>query len=118
VRVERFGIDDHPGIHPMIGVENRFELAKGWHQVVTEHSRQQLGSRDTVAVFTGQRATEFGYQIAQVEHRSAELADALGREKIEVDSAVHAALAEVAVVRGRREIIARQQRHQTPQEVA
>src|SRR3989442_9630642 len=43
-----FGIDDLPGVHAILRVPQRLELAEGLHQLRAEHERQELGARMAV----------------------------------------------------------------------
>src|SRR5579859_6040994 len=68
-------------------------------------------------MLAGKRTSEFDDQIAQFEHRGAKLRDAVGREEVEVDAAMHAAFAEMSIVSRRREIITREHRDEPPQKI-
>ena len=53
-----------------------------------------------------ERAAELDHQVADLDHRGAKLRDPFGGEEIEIDAAMDAALAEMAVVGRRRQVVA------------
>ena len=86
-----------PGIHPAVGVEDALELAECLDQLRAEYFWQQFGARAAVAVLAGQRAAELADQIGDTHHRGLELRDARGAEKVKVDPAMDASVAEMPV---------------------
>src|SRR5579864_5095563 len=85
------------GIHFPIRVPKRFESAKRLHQLGAEHFWQELGARLTISMLAGERAAVGKHQVGCIFHEPAEFLDALCRFKIEAETIVNAAVAEVSV---------------------
>src|SRR5579875_1465482 len=98
--VESVGGDDHARIHAIVGIEDAFEFREGLDQFRREDLRQQFGARPSVAMLAGQRTAELGDQISDVLHRMAKLAHAIWRGKIEIDPAMDASVAKMAIEGG------------------
>ena len=75
-----WGIDAHrihelAGIHAVLRVPQRFELAKGLHELRAKHFGQQRGARLSVAVFAAEGSTETQHHIRGAIDEFAELSD-------------------------------------------
>lgn len=109
MRVHRQRIDDYAWIHAALRIEDALELSKRAHQLGAKHFGEQLRARDAVAMFAGDRSTVLADQVADLQHHAAKRSNPLRAGEIEVDPAVNAALPEVAVIHGNREIAPPQQ---------
>src|SRR5208282_2640942 len=98
MRIERKRIDKIAGIHHLERIENFLELAKRLDEFRIENFRQQFRARQPVAMLTRKRAAKLGDRFGQLLHGKAKLGDALRACEIEIDAAVDASFAEVAVV--------------------
>ncbi len=98
--VDTGGIGELAGIHAIVRVPERLELAEGLDELRAEHFGQEGGARLAVAVFAGERAAEGADDIGGALDELAEFAHALRSREVEIDAGVHAALAVVAVERG------------------
>jgi hypothetical protein len=87
------------GVHLVLRVPDRLELAERPDQLRPEHLRQQCGLRLAVAVLPGDRPAVADDEIASLAKELAEVLHALVGLQLEVDPGVDAALAEVAVER-------------------
>ena len=65
VLVERGGRDDLAGVHLVLWVEDRLQLAERAHDDVAEHDRQQLAAALAVAVLAGERAAVGGDEVGR-----------------------------------------------------
>src|SRR5215813_7363083 len=115
MRVERMRIYDHPRIHPGVGIEGSLEFAESIDQVARIDCRQQLRTCDPVAMLSRQRAAKFRHQGADLLHGAAKYRHALGRAQLETDARMNTAFAEVSIIGGGRERMARQEAVEAPQ---
>ncbi len=99
VLARQVGVDHLVGVHLVVGVPDRLELAEGPDQLRPEHLRQERGLRLAVAVLAGDRPAVADDQVARLVQELAEVLHALVGLQLEVDPGVDAALAEVAVER-------------------
>ena len=86
-------------IHFIERIPDRLELGEGLDQLVAVHDRQQLAAGLPIAVLARERTAVFDDEMRRFGDKAAVLRDAFGGKKIEIDAAVHATLAEVAVKR-------------------
>src|SRR5262249_55955429 len=70
---------------------------EGMDEFGTEHLRKQFGASLTVSVLAGERAPVSDDEISGLVHELAEAGNALFGFEIEIDSRVHAGVAEVSV---------------------
>src|SRR5207248_2685998 len=75
IRIERLRIDDVPRVHHAVGIKRVLEFAKRVDEFRAEHLRQQLRTRETVAMLAGQRSAELRNEICDIEHGPAENRD-------------------------------------------
>ena len=92
-------IDELAGIHAVVRIPQRLELAEGPHQLRAEHLGQQRRARLAVAVLATERSAKTNDNVGGAVDEFAELLIPFAVEEIEVDAHVHAALAVVAVER-------------------
>src|SRR5450631_4248067 len=59
-------MDNLPGIHQRIGVEEQLHLTHGVIELVAEDDAVELASREAVAMLAGVGAAEFANQIADL----------------------------------------------------
>ncbi len=97
--VDAHRIDQLAGIHAVVGIPERFEFAKGLHQLRTEHFGQEGGAGLTVAMLPAEGASVAENDIGGAVEKFAEIAQPLFGVEIEIDAHVHAALSVVAVER-------------------
>src|SRR5581483_6150129 len=76
------------------------ELAKRFDDLLAVHDRQELAARLSVTVLAGERAAVGADHVRRFVHEALPRRDALGGVEREVDAAVDAGLAEMAVERG------------------
>ena len=103
--VDAHSIEKLAGIHAVVGIPQRLELAKCLDKLGAEHLRQQRGARLAVAMFAGERAAEGEHDVGSAIDELAEGANALGAAEVEVDAHVHAALAVVAIERAAKAVL-------------
>ncbi len=77
--VDTHGIRKLAGIHAVVRVPERLELAEGIDELGAEHFGQQSGARLAVAVLAGERAAEGEDEIGGALDEFAEVAHALRR---------------------------------------
>ena len=99
VGVERTGVDQLAGVHPVLRVPRVLELAERLHQLGAEHDRQQLALRLAVAVLARERAAVLDHQVRRLGEEAPPVREPGGRAQLEVDARVDAAVAEMAVER-------------------
>ena len=77
-------IDDHAGIHHLVGIEDPLELAERVDQVGMEHLRQQLGAREPVAMLARERTAKLATSSASssIVARNVAMPFALARSKL------------------------------------
>ena len=80
------------GIHPVVRIPQRLELAKCLNQLRSEHLRQQRRTRLPVPMLATERPAETQHYIRRAPNKLAKLLLTLNRSKIEVDARVHAPL--------------------------
>ena len=97
--VDAHGIGELAGIHAVVGVPERLELAEGLDELGAEHFGQESGAGLAVAVFAGERAAEGTDDFGGAVDELAEVFHPIWSSEIEIDAGVHAALAVVAVER-------------------
>ena len=97
--VDTHGVDQLAGIHAVVRIPQRLELAEGLHQLRAEHLGQQHRARLPVAVLATERSAEMDDEVGGAFNKLAELSYPLWAREIEVDAHVHAALAVVAIER-------------------
>ena len=71
--VDAHRIDQLAGIHAVVGIPERLELAKGLHQFRPEHLGQQRGARLAVAVLAAERSAKAEHQIGGAVEEFAEI---------------------------------------------
>ena len=97
ILIDAIRVDDLPRVHLSVGIPDRLELAERLDELVTEHFRQKLRARLTVAVLAGERSAVCQHEIGGLVHERLVCLDALRCLEIEIDARVDAALAEMAV---------------------
>ena len=90
------------GVHPVVGVEDRFDLFEEGDDLGSEHPGQQLAAGLAVAMLTGQRAAVGDDQVRGAFDEGPVVRDSIPGAHLERDPGVDAALAEVPVQRGLR----------------
>ena len=118
MRVQTVGGDDDAWIHPAIGIENALELGEGLDQFRPEYFRKQFRACAAVAMLAGQGAAEFADQVRDTYHRGLEPPHAFGAEKVEVDPAMDAPVAEMSVEGRSFQMMRVEQRGEPAQEAA
>ena len=99
VGVQRRRIHHHAGVEHPPRIPDVLHAGHQRQPVGAVHPVQQLRARPAVAVLPGHRTAQRHHQIGGLLDERPVGADAVGREQVEVDAHVHAALAEVAVGR-------------------
>ena len=94
---DRIRIDDLARIHLSFRVPDALEFAKRLADLCSEHLRQELGFRLSVAVLARERSAVFDDQRGRVVHERAIVRDTFGGQQIERDPGMNTALAEMAV---------------------
>ena len=97
---DRIRVHDLTGIHHARGVPDRLEFAKGFDQFRPVHLDQQLGLGLAVTMLAGNRATVGDNEIGSLVEETEPLPHAILRAQAEIDPAMDAAVAEMAVERG------------------
>ena len=100
VPVQRVGVDDLAGVHPVAGVEERLDLARTGPRPGRRTSWAAARRGLAVAVLAGQRAAVGDDEVGGAFDEGAVVGDAVDGAQLERDAGVHAALAEVPVQRG------------------
>src|SRR5204863_2431061 len=90
-------IDDFARIHLSVGIPDALELPKRVHQFGTEHLRQELRPGLTVAVLARERTADRQNQIRRLYHERLVLVNTRPGFEVEIDSRVHAPLAEESI---------------------
>ncbi len=108
VRVEGVGADDHSGVEAAGRVPQVLEALEERDDLRPVHARQQLGARLPVAVLARQRTAVGDHERGHLLREGAVAAHALGRQQVDVQPYVHAALAEVPVRRAPQSVAAQQ----------
>src|SRR5690606_30687236 len=98
--VERLGVNDLARVHDAVGGPDALELAEGFGDLLAIYAREQFALGEGVAVLCAQRAAVFHHEIGRLLNEAAESLDTGGSHQIEVDAAVDASLAEVAIEGG------------------
>src|SRR5437868_6718087 len=97
VLVHTVGVDNLARIHLPLRVPNRFELAECIDEFRAEHLMEELASRLSVAVLAAQTAAVPYAKVGSLFHEGAPLLDTSFGFNVEIDTAMHATLSEVAV---------------------
>src|SRR5271156_4565376 len=103
MRIDSVRIYDYARIEHAVGIERAFELRESLDQLRPEHLGQEFGARPAVTMLAGKRAAELDHQAGDLFHRGAKPCDAGGAFEIEIDPAMDASVAEVAVIDGGQE---------------
>src|SRR5579884_250857 len=105
VRVERVGVGDLAGIHLVVRVPDRLELAERLDELWAEHAVEELGTGLAVAVLARERAAVARDEGGSVLHEGAVTANPVLGGEIPVQPRVQAAVPDVAEVAGDLEVV-------------
>ncbi len=112
--VDAHRIHQLAGIHAVLRVPQRLELAEGLHQLRTKHLGQESGARLSVTVFAAERPAKAEHQVGGSLDELTVFAQPLFATEVKVDAQVHAALSVMTVERAAIAILT-QQRDQLAQ---